>query len=210
MATQMNKKQTKLFEIAESQHGYFTAKQAAAVGFLPTNSTYHVKAGSWIREGLGIYRLRNFPTSRESQMAFLALWSKDRDDKIQGTYSHETALSIYELSDVNPSKIHMTVTIKFRKFSKMPKVLKLHYKDLAPSATQTVNGLKLTRPMQTLIDVFESATSMEFVEQAVQQAYRRGLVLMKEITSPKTPPTVSEQFLKWIEWDKKHCKSVGA
>lgn len=93
-------------------------------------------------------------------MAFYALWSKDRNDNVQGVYSHETALSIYELSDVNPSKLNMTVPTKFRKFAEIPKILELHYKDLSKSTVQSVNGLKLTRPLQTLVDVFESSTQL--------------------------------------------------
>ncbi len=47
------RKRTNLFEVAESQQGFFTAKQAERAGFLNTNHGYHVKAGNWIREGRG-------------------------------------------------------------------------------------------------------------------------------------------------------------
>ena len=198
MATKMNQKETKLYEIAEPQHGYFTAKQAASAGFLPTNYTYHVKAGSWLHEGVGIYRLKNFPVSRESQMAFYALWSRNREDQVLGVYSHETALSLYELSDVNPSKLHMSVPSIFRKWTKIPKILKLYYCDLEQSDVQAQNGIRVTTPLRTLIDVFESGTSLEFVEPAVLQAHSRGLVLMKDIKSPRTHPGASSQFIKWI------------
>jgi predicted transcriptional regulator of viral defense system len=207
----MNKKITKLFQIAETHHGYFTAKQATSAGFLPTNFTYHVKAGTWLHEGTGIYRLKNFPNSRESQMAFYALWSRNREDQIQGTYSHETALSMYELSDVNPSKLHMTIPKGFRKTSKTPKILKLYFNDLKGSEIQNLNGIRITKPIRTLIDVFKSGTSHEFVEQAVLQAYSRGLITTADIKSRNTPKEMSEQFLKWIEWAKKYKrKRTGA
>src|SRR5579871_759702 len=46
----------RLFEIAESQQGYFTAKQAKAAGFAEKTHPYHVQVGNWIREYRGIYR----------------------------------------------------------------------------------------------------------------------------------------------------------
>ncbi|MGZ3808926.1 MAG: type IV toxin-antitoxin system AbiEi family antitoxin domain-containing protein [Bacteriovorax sp.] len=199
----MNKKVTKLYRIAETQHGYFTAKQAAAAGFLATNYTYHVKAGTWLHEGIGIYRLKNFPNSRESQMAFFALWSRNREDQVQGVYSHETALSIFEFSDVNPSKLQMTVPTTFRKSSEIPKVIKLFYADLEDSEIQEHNGLRLTKPMRSIIDAFKAGTSPEFIEQAVLQAYSRGLITLSDIKSPTTPKEMSEQFQKWISLAEK-------
>lgn len=209
VTTQMNKKVTKLFQIAEGQHGYFTAKQAASAGFLPTNFTYHVKAGTWTHEGTGIYRLKNFPTSRESQMAYFALWSRNREDEIQGAYSHETALSIQDLSDVNPSKLHMTVPTTFRKSVDTPKILILHFGDLDQSEIQTINGIKITSPLRTLTDVFKSPTSHEFVEQAVQQAYAKGLISLSDIRS-SVPQEISTQFLKWIDRTEKNRKRKEA
>ncbi|MGB7128727.1 MAG: type IV toxin-antitoxin system AbiEi family antitoxin domain-containing protein [Candidatus Rhabdochlamydia sp.] len=46
-----------LFEIAESQQGYFTFKQAIAAGFSDKNHRYHVQNGDWIKVLRGIYRL---------------------------------------------------------------------------------------------------------------------------------------------------------
>jgi hypothetical protein len=38
-----------LFGIAEGQQGYFTAKEAADVGYQPGSQAHHVKSGSWER-----------------------------------------------------------------------------------------------------------------------------------------------------------------
>jgi predicted transcriptional regulator of viral defense system len=210
MATKMNKKISRLFQFAEAQHGYFTAKQASECGFLPTNFTYHVKAGTWLHEGIGIYRLKNFPSSRESQMAFFALWSRNRDDEVQGVYSHETALSIYELSDVNPSKLHMTVPKKFRKTSKTPKVLRLYYDNLTKADIGGHHGIRVTKPLRTILDTYRDGTSHEFVEQATLQAYQRGLITKEEIRSLESKE-IADQLLNWIDWAlKNQRKRVGA
>ena len=75
--------QRRLFEIAEGQQGFFTAKQAKAAGFAENTHPYHVQVGNWIREHRGIYRLALFPPPQHPDLAKWALWSKNRDELIQ-------------------------------------------------------------------------------------------------------------------------------
>src|ERR1035438_4899961 len=110
----------RLFEIADGQQGFFTAKQAKEAGFAENTHPYHVKVGNWIREHRGIYRLTLYPFTDRPELALWALWSRNRNEVIEGVYSHQTALTIYELSDLNPSKIHMTVPAHFRRNSEIP------------------------------------------------------------------------------------------
>jgi hypothetical protein len=44
----------RLHEIAQSQQGFFTTKQATRSGFAEKTHSYHVNAGNWIREHRGI------------------------------------------------------------------------------------------------------------------------------------------------------------
>ena len=70
---------------------------------------YYVTRGDWEKEHRGIYRLRQFPEEPSSEYMLWSLWSCDRNGEPQGIYSHETALCIYDLTDLNPSKLTMTV-----------------------------------------------------------------------------------------------------
>jgi predicted transcriptional regulator of viral defense system len=115
-----------LFEMAQGQQGYFTAKQAAKAGYQLGSQAHHAKSGNWVRVERGIYRLARFPQSAEEQLVIFALWSRNRAGAPEGVYSHQTALSIHELSDVNPAKLHMTVPAAFRRRAKTPKILLLH------------------------------------------------------------------------------------
>src|ERR1035437_1065575 len=90
----------RLYEIAEGQHGFFTTKQAKAAGFAENTHPYHVQAGNWIREHRGIYRLARFPRGGRPDLILWSLWSRKQEEVAQGVYSHQTALSLYELSDV--------------------------------------------------------------------------------------------------------------
>lgn len=116
----------RLFDIAGSQDDYFTMAQALEAGFGRNTHSYHVKAGNWVREYRGIYRLVRFPVSENGYLVLWSLWSRDRHGKPQGVYSHETALHLRDLSDANPSKIRMSVPPGFRRNSVIPAVLVLH------------------------------------------------------------------------------------
>jgi len=77
----------RLFEIAESQQGYFSTPQAVAAGYARSTHSYHVEAGNWVRERRGIYRLRKYPRGEEGPLVLWSLWSRNRAGKPQGVYS---------------------------------------------------------------------------------------------------------------------------
>src|ERR1039458_1385960 len=143
----------RLYEIAEGQEGFFTTKQAKAAGFAENTHPYHVQARNWIREHRGIYRLTSFPRGERPDMMLWSLWSRNRGETTQGVYSHQTALSLHDLSDVMPAKLHMTVPRSFRRNSEIPRVLVLHFANLPQSGIGAADGVRVTKPMQTILDL---------------------------------------------------------
>jgi predicted transcriptional regulator of viral defense system len=184
MAQSHVKASRRLFEIANGQQGFFTTKQAKAAGFAENTHPYHVQAGNWIREHRGIYRLALFPSADRPDLVLWALWSRNRDEQVEGVYSHDTALSLYELSDLNPAKLHMTVPTDFRRNSATPGILILHFADLPESDIRTAQGFRFTRPLRTILDLIQAGTvERRFILQAVTQAVDRGLITRREIRS---------------------------
>lgn len=179
-----------LFEIAESQQGYFTSRQAKASGYKDNTHPYHVRSGHWIRVHRGIYRLAKFPGSERPDLMIWALWSCNRSGKIEGVYSHQTALSIHGLSDILPDKLHMTVPLSFRRNSDIPKILVIHYKQLPQAGALLMNGYFVTTPYQTLLDVItEAHISHELILQAVKAAVNRGILTqttLKQLLNEKS------------------------
>ncbi len=176
----------RLFQIAEEQQGFFTTKQAKAAGFAENTHPYHVQAGNWIREYRGIYRLALFPMADRPDLVLWALWSRNRDEEIEGVYSHDTALSLHDLSDLNPAKLHMTVPADFRRSSEIPGILALHYADLPGSDIQAAQGFRVTRPLRTILDVIEAGTvERNFIRQALRQAVDRGLISRQRIRAAR-------------------------
>jgi hypothetical protein len=98
-----------LFELADRQAGYFTAAQARALGYDYPLQHYHKEQGHWLDVGWGLYRLRDYPQGNDEELVRLTLWSRDRQGRPQAVVSHETALRLYELSDLMPAKNHITV-----------------------------------------------------------------------------------------------------
>jgi hypothetical protein len=184
MAQSHREASRRLFEIAEQQQGFFTTKQAKAAGFAENTHPYHVQVGNWIREYRGIYRLALFPVADRPDLVLWALWSRNRNEEVEGVYSHHTALSLYDLSDLNPAKLHLTVPPAFRRNSDIPGILVLHYADLPESDVQTAQGFKFTRPLRTILDLIEDGTvERGFIRQALKQALDRGLISRQQIRS---------------------------
>jgi hypothetical protein len=170
-----------LFAVAEGQDGYFTAAQAQEAGFARSTHSYHVKAGNWIREHRGIYRLRRFPESGNGQLVLWSLWSRNKRGEPQGVYSHATALALMELSDANPARLHMTVPPGFRRNGPVPPVLALHKGRLEPAEIVPRRGYSLTRPMRSVADCAVSGVlSPDLIEGALADGLRRGLITRRE------------------------------
>ena len=173
--------QARLFAIAEAQGGFFTAKQAEEAGIARPHHAYHVRVKNWQREHRGIFRLTQFPMPERSDLILWSLWSRNReDDDAQGVYSHQTALSLYDLSDLMPSKLHMTVPTKFRRSADTPSILALHYGDLSREEIEDREGYRVTRPIRAIVDASQDV-SAEILSQAFAEARTRGLVTEKDV-----------------------------
>jgi predicted transcriptional regulator of viral defense system len=186
MARERREAARRLYEVSEDQQGFFTTKEAKAAGFAENTHPYHVQAGNWIREHRGIYRLASFPRGERPDLMLWSLWSRNRGEAAQGVYSHQTALSLYDLSDVMPAKLHMTVPKNFRRNSEIPRVLVLHFADLPQNDIGAVHGVRVTKPMRTILDLLEHGeVPLATLRQALREGQRRGLIRRNEIAEAR-------------------------
>ncbi len=178
-----------LRELAQSQGGYFTAKQAAKIGYDYPHLDYHKRAGNFERIGSGVYRLQEIPLAEHDDLIRLAFWSRDRNDHLQAVVSYQTALAIHELTDLLPKKIHLTVPKTFRK--KNPRGVVLHRDQPSTSEIEPRLGFQVTTPLRTILDVAaDEGISEEHLQQAIAQAVNRGLVrkMVLRENAAKLPP----------------------
>jgi predicted transcriptional regulator of viral defense system len=177
---------SRLYELASSQAGYFTPKDASDAGFSLPLLQHHLAAGRVERSRRGVFRLVNFPPTDEEGLVPTWLWSRR-----EGTFSHETALALHELSDALPSKLHLTVPVPWRKRRiQIPRDVILYYDDLADGEGEWKGPIRVTTPLRTVEDCSVDAVPEDLVEQAVRQGVRRGLftrqILKQSVRRRKT------------------------
>jgi len=182
-----------LFEIADRQQGFFTSQQAEKVGIHRSHFHRKIEAGEWVKELRGVYRLAHYPITNRPELVLWSLWSRNRDGVSQGIWSYDTALDIHELSDIMPSKMHMTVPKRFRKGIQIPQVLHLHFADLEKADFEVHQGFCVTTPIKTLVDVIEEGSlSDELIIQAIRDALKKGLISHRKLTEISTGQTNSK------------------
>ncbi len=179
------KAKKRLFEIARLQEGLFTAKQAKLAGFLPKNFSGHVQRGNWIKVQRGLYRISEFNINEVNfELTKWHLWSRDINDKPQAVFSYLTALSIHDIGNDLPTKIHMTVPKKFRKMNDPPKILKVYFKNLEDKDYQWMNSYRVTTLFKTLVDLRISPLySGETFKYAFEDVIQKSKLSKKEITT---------------------------
>lgn len=160
---------------ARARHaGYFTAKQAAGLGYTYPLLHYHTRVGNIEHAGHGLYRLATVPISEHDDLVRLTLWSRDRSDQPQAVVSHVTALVVHDLTDLLPRSVHLTVPPRFQK--KVPPGCRLHREALTNADIEERDGFRVTTPLRTLVDAASSPeVPQEEFEMAVRSALDRGL-----------------------------------
>jgi predicted transcriptional regulator of viral defense system len=164
-----------LFDVASEQYGYFTTDQAARCGYAPDMLSYHVKRGTFQRVYRGVYRLRDYPSAPHEHVA--AAWLAI--GKNSAVVSHESALDLWDLSDVVPTAVHLTVPRPLRSLGNRPPPGVVVHTTVRPWSDDEVRnheGIRLTSPERTVLDAAEAGTQPEQVEMAVAQALRRGWI----------------------------------
>src|SRR5512139_1302571 len=112
-----------LYEIASAQEGLFTTAQAGEAGYSPQLLQKHLSARRIQRVRRGVYRLVHFPPGDHEDLAAVWLWS-DRE----GVFSHETALFLHGLSDVLPTRVHLSVPAEWQgRRLRVPPGVALHH-----------------------------------------------------------------------------------
>lgn len=164
-----------LFRIAEGQAGYFATWQAARAGYSRSLVAHHAGSGVFERMATGVYRLSRYPASDMEDLfrAWLLLGPT-------AVISHESAMTVYGLSELVPGEMHATVP---RSASRRRKGIRLHTAALASGDVTSREGLPVTTVERTLLDVTRTGVSPEIVEQAVRDALERGLTDTERLTN---------------------------
>ncbi|HEY4014324.1 MAG TPA: type IV toxin-antitoxin system AbiEi family antitoxin domain-containing protein [Polyangiaceae bacterium] len=167
----------RLYEVASAQEGLFTTQQAADAGYSPQLLVHHVSGGRVVRVRRGIYRLVHFPAGEHEDLVSVWLWSEQA-----GVFSHQTALSLHQLSDTLPARIHLTLPGAWRsRRLRVPGGVVLHHADVPKQERTWFGPVPITSVNRTLNDCARDGLSPDLLQQAANQALRRGLVVRGEL-----------------------------
>jgi len=162
-----------LQDLAADQHGYFTVAQAGRWGVSRMALVMMARRGTVERVSHGVYRLANFPISPLGQYMEATLWP---GGGVQGVISHESALAMYEVSDVSPAKIHITVPRSFRTHREIPAHLVLHRADLDDLDVNVVEGIPVTTLERAVRDCASTHLGAGLLREAIADGRRVGLL----------------------------------
>lgn len=163
----------RLLAVASAQSGYFTAAQALEAGYSYPAQRYHAHRGNWLHVDRGVYRLPEWPAGRHEDLVRWTLWGRRK-----AVVSHETALSVHELGEANPARVHLTVPPNFRK---KDAAVVLHRAVLPPDDTEEHDGYRVTTPLRSLLDVAAGELDLDQLARALDDALRKGLVTRRAL-----------------------------
>ena len=152
---------------ALGQGGYFDRADAHRHGLGDRMLHHHTRTGRFERVFPGVYRLAIAPLSPRDEYLLAWVWTNYR-----GALSHESALALYELSDVVPGRVHVTVP---RGFHRTTAPFRVHTAPLPDEDVQLHDGVAVTTPARSIVDAAASGTDPSQVHRAVREALERAL-----------------------------------
>ncbi len=165
----------RLFNLAAEQGGYFTAAQAKEIGYSYQAQAHHVAAGNWLRIDRGLFRLTEWIPDLHDDLARWTLWSKGR-----GVVSHETALSVHGIGELESARVHLTVPPGF---TMRDDAVALHHAELTDADVVARTGFRVTTPGRSIIDVAALSPDEDQLARVIDDGRKSGLLTLRNLRS---------------------------
>lgn len=162
----------RLREIALNQHGFVTAAQAVDDGIPKTELPKLAARGRVERITHGMYRIPQVPATPYDNLALAVLWTGAQE----ACLSHETALAAWDVSDVNPERIHLTIARGRRLRRSGGERYVIHRRDLNPDQLTWWEGIPITDLPTTIEDCVRMGAPTYLIRQAIERGGRTSLL----------------------------------
>jgi len=162
----------KLREIAIDQHGFVSVEQALDAGVTRAALSGLVRRKRLEHAATGVYRVPQVPYGQYDAFMLAVLWT----GVPEAVTSHETALDLYEVSDINPTKIFVTVGKNRRIRRKGGEHYSVYYQDLRPNQTSWHEEIPTVTLPTAIEQCIESGVPTYLLKQAINNGYKTGLV----------------------------------
>lgn len=163
---------------ASDHHGYVTTRDARELGIDPTQLRLMAARGRLERAGRGVYRVPVLPRTENDELAAAVAWSMGR-----AVVSHESALVLHGLTDVNPPRIHLTVPRDNPPRAQGGELYRIHRRVLPQPDVAAVDGLPVTTVKRTIIDCIAAGVDPYQLRRAVDRAEADGALRPKAATA---------------------------
>jgi predicted transcriptional regulator of viral defense system len=174
-----------LREIALDQHGYVTTRQAQKEGLSKSAISMLVKRSRLQHVAHGVYRVPQVPSTHFDRFMLAVLWT----GVPEACLSHDTALDAYEVSDISPTSIHLTVAKKRRITRRGGKGYVLHYQDVDAKDVIWWEGIPIVRLRVAVEQCINGGAPTYLVRQAVERSAAKGRISQDE----------AERFIEMID-----------
>ena len=159
----------RLAAVASAQHGVFTRAQAMAAGFSPGQVDHRLRSKCWRRVLPRVYRDALDPAGDQVARWAAVLWAGP-----DSALSHTTAAVMWGLPVVAFGT--ELVVSRRRALARVPGIFVHRPQRLDPDDVQLLDGLPVTSPLRTLIDLSAVLDDADF-EAALEGARSRDLVI---------------------------------
>ena len=163
----------RLWDIAVDQYGYVTSADADALGLAHTVLGKMASRGTLERIAFGLYRFPQWPVSTNNSLMEAVLWTREPT----AVLSHDTALDVLELCDVNPAKIHVTIP-KQRPLRRAgtPGLYIIHRENLSDDQRGWWEQIPTVTADTAIRQAVNEGLRPTLVEQAIDTAVHRSLI----------------------------------
>lgn len=158
-----------LLELAVENHGYITPADALAVHIDPTHLRKLAATGRLERAAQGLYRVPVLANDPRAPYAEAVAWTGRR-----GIISHESALDLLDLCDVNPPQIHLTVPREYTPRRHGGHLYRIWRRPITAAAVTHVDGIPVTRAANSIRDCLAYGTDTHLLLQACTAGAREG------------------------------------
>ncbi len=161
-----------LAELAADQYGLFTVQDARTVGYAANSVAQMARRGRLERVSQGVYRIAFLPAGALGSYMEAALWPVGA----KGVLSHQTALDLWDVSDINPSKVHITVPRAHRTQRHVPAGYVIHREDLPEREIAAIEGIPVVTLARAIEQCATAHIGLDILEQAVRTGRAHGLL----------------------------------
>lgn len=162
----------RLREVALDQHGFVTTAQALEEGVSYAELSTMVARGRIERAAHGVYRVPQVPVTEHDQYQLAVLWT----GVPEACLSHDTALDAWDITDINPDRIHISVARHRRLRRAGGERYVIHYEDLSPDQMTWWQGIRAVTAPRAIAQGIASGVPTYLIRQALDRAGRTSML----------------------------------